>query len=50
MGINYEEIYERFEMIETVRNEETTQLETFTKSVTDQYRSVFEEIKKTDTK
>jgi hypothetical protein len=35
METNNDEIYERFEAIEKARNEETIQLEQFTKSLTD---------------
>ena len=50
MGLNNDEIFERFEQIEQVRIQETTQLEQFTKTLTDQYKLMFEELKKSDTK
>ena len=50
MGLNNDEIFERFELIEQARDKETAQLEEFTKNLTDQYQLVFEELKKTDNK
>ena len=37
MGLNNDEIFERFELIEQARDKETAQLEEFTKNLTDQY-------------
>ena len=50
METNNEEIYERLGDIEKAKLDETKQLQEFTKSLTDQYRVVFDELKKSDTK
>jgi hypothetical protein len=50
LELNNDEIYGRFDEIEKVRMTETTQLEIFTKSLTDQYREVYAELKTADSK
>jgi hypothetical protein len=40
----------RFDHFEKTNNEETEQLEKFTKTLSDQYREVYTELKKADTK